>query len=101
MQFNSDLRAQVAIIGHAIFMGANITQYLRPGIDDQAQIFLNWQSGAAIFTSTSPQGTRQVHAISLFKQQPKSDQATVAKLLQTDFADNPTTEQLSQLRGLS
>ena len=101
MQFNSNLRAQVAIIGHAIFTGSNITQYLRPGIDEQAQTFQNWQSGAAIFTQRSPGGARRVLTISLFRQQPKSDQATVAQLLQHDFADNPTTEQFSRDGGVT
>jgi len=101
MQFNSDLKAQVAIIGHALFVGDQVTQYVRPGIDETASTFAKWPSGAAIFTSTTPRGARQVLAIALFKQSPNSDQARVAALLQADFADNPTTRALSQQSGTS
>jgi hypothetical protein len=101
MQYNSDLRAQVAIIGHAIFAGSNVTQYIRPGIDELSQTFAAWRSGAAIFTRPTPEGRRQVLAISLFRLAPNSDQDRVATLLQADFADNPTTEGLSQLTDVS
>lgn len=101
MQYNSDLRAQLAIIGHAIFAGSNVTQYIRPGIDELSQMFVDWHSGAAIFTRRMPDGKRQVLGISLYRQAPNSDQDRVATLLQADFADNPTTESLSQLPGIS
>jgi len=101
MQYNSDLRAQVAIIGHAIFAGATITQYIRPGIDDLSQMFVDWRSGAAIFTRRLPDGKRQVLAISLCRLAPNSDQDRVATLLQADFADNPTTASLSELPGVT
>lgn len=101
MQYNSDLRAQVAIIGHAIFAGSNVTQYIRPGIDELSQTFAAWRSGAAIFTRLTPEGRRQVLAISLYRLAPNSDPNRVAMLLQADFADNPTTEGLSRLPGVS
>ena len=101
MEINSDLRAQAAIIGHAIFADGNVTQYLRPGIDEHAQTFATWQSGAAIFTRRTEKGMRQVLAIALFRQAPGSDQATIARLLQADFADNPTTQALSRQEELS
>ena len=101
MQYNSDLRAQVAIIGHAIFAGSNITQYIRLGIDELSQMFADWRSGAAIFTRRMPDGKRQVLAISLYRLAPNSDQDRAAALLQADFTDNPTTESLSQLPDVS
>lgn len=101
MQYNSDLRAQVAIIGHAVFAGNAVTQYLRPDIIGHVETFADWTSGAAIFTSRTPQGARQVHAISLYKMAPNSDQETVATLLQADFCDEPTTETLSQIPGVT
>lgn len=101
MLYNSDLRAQVAIIGHAIFAGSHVTQYIRPGIDQISQTFAAWRSGAAIFTQLSPEGRRQVLAISLYRLAPNSDQNRAAALLQADFADNPTTGELSRLPGVS
>ena len=101
MQYNSDLRAQVAIIGHALFAGSNVTQYIRPGIDEFAQTFADWRSGAAIFTRRLADGRRQVLAVSLYRAAPNSDQDRIAALLQADFADNPTTEALSRLPGVS
>jgi hypothetical protein len=101
MQYNSDLRAQLAIIGHAIFTGNAMTHYIRPGIDELSQMFADWRSGAAIFTRTGPEGRRQVLAISLYRMASNSDQDRAAKLLQADFADNPTTQSLSELPGVS
>jgi len=101
MQYNSDLRAQVAIIGHAIFTGSTITHYIRPGIDELSQMFADWRSGAAIFTRKEPGGRRQVLAISLYRMASYSDQDRAAALLQADFADNPTTASLSQLPDVS
>lgn len=101
MQYNSDLRAQVAIVGHAVFAGDEITQHLRPDIIGHAETFADWTSGAAIFTSLTPSGKRRVHAISLYKMAPNSDQATVATLLQADFTAEPTTEALSRIPGIT
>jgi len=101
MQFNSDLKAEVAIIGHATFKGSSITQYLRPGIVDHSAIFAAWKSGAGIFTTRSATGARQVQAIALYRFFPKSDPARLAELLQADLADNQTTSAISQLPGLS
>jgi hypothetical protein len=100
MQYNSELRAQVAIVGHAIFKGGRVAQYVRPGIDEMSQLFAGWKSGAGLFTSRTAMGARQVHAIVLFRMEPGSDQATQANLLMADFADNPTTEALSRLPGI-
>lgn len=100
MEFNSDLKAEVAIIGHAIFAGSAITQYLRPDIDNLAATFADWSSGAALFTRRSAQGKRQVEAVVLYKFSPKSDQRRVAELLMHDFASNPTTEAISRTDGV-
>ena len=95
--FNSDYKAQVAIIGHAIFAGGQITHFVRPGIDDIAALFADWKSGAGIFTRQTPEGRRQVTAIALFRQAPQSDQGRVAELLQADFLQDPTTQMISQM----
>ena len=100
MQFNSDLKAEVAIVGHATFKGSSITQYLRPGIVDHSAVFAEWKSGAGIFTTRSPSGSRQVHAVTLYRFSPKSDPARIAELLQADLADNQTTRAVSELPGL-
>jgi hypothetical protein len=101
MQYNSDLQAQVAIIGHAIFTGGTVTHYIRPGIDELSQMFADWRSGAGIFTRKQADGRRQVLAISLYRLSPNSDPDRVASLLQADFVDNPTTASLSQLPAVS
>jgi hypothetical protein len=101
MQYNSDLRAQVAIIGHAVFAGDDIIQHLRPDIIGHAETFADWTSGAAIFTSHTSAGKRRVHAISLYKMAPNSDQETIATLLQADFCTEPTTEALSGIPGIT
>ncbi len=101
MQFNSDLKAQVAIIAHAIFKDGSVTQYLRPEIEDRAATFANWSSGAGIFTTRSAAGARLVQVIALYRFAPNSDQARLAELLQADFADNPTTAPVRDLPGLS
>lgn len=101
MQFNSDLKAEVAIIGHAIFRGGAITQYLRPGVGALADGFADWKSGAALFTRQTPQGKRQVEAVVLYKFSPKSDQQRLAELLMRDFASEATTEALSRAPGIS
>jgi len=101
MQFNTDLKAEVAIIGHAIFAGGAITQYLRPDIDNLAATFADWRSGAALFTRRTAQRKRQVEAVLLYKFAAKSDQQRVAELLMRDFASNPTTEAISRMDGVS
>ena len=100
-QFNTDLKAQAAIIGHAIFQGDKVTQYLRPGIDEIAGNFTSWKSGAGLFMSRTTTGARQVQVVVLYRFAPKSDPARLAELLQADFADNPTTRAISQMPGLS
>ena len=100
-QFNTDLKAQAAIIGHAIFQGGKVAQYLRPGIDDIAANFANWKSGAGIVTTRGAAGARQVQVIVLYRFAPNSDPTRLAELLQADFADNPTTRAISQMPGLS
>ncbi len=94
--FNSDLKAQVAIIGHAIFSGGDVAHFVRPGIKEMAALFDDWQSGAGIFTRRTPEGRRKVVAIVLFRRAPGSDQERVAALLQADFLQDPTTELISQ-----
>jgi len=100
MKFNTDLQAQVAIIGHAIFNGDTIKQFVRPGIDDQVAMFANWGSGAAIFTRVSPEGRRQVKVITLYRLAPNSDQRRLAELLMLDFADNPTTGDIGRTENI-
>jgi len=100
-QFNTDLKAQAAIVGHAIFQGGKVTQYLRPGIDEMAASFAGWKSGAGLFTVRSPAGARQVQVILLYRFSPNSDPTRLAELLQADFADNPTTRAISQMSGLT
>ena len=101
MQYNSELRAQVAIVGHAIFKGGRVAHYVRPGVDEMSQLFAGWKSGAGLFTSHTATGARQVHGIVLYRLEPGSDQATLANLLMADFSDNPTTEALSRLPGIT
>ena len=96
MRFNSDLKAQVAIVGHAVFKDGAITSYLRPGIDERAATFATWDSGAAIYTRRTPDGRRQVVSIALHRLAPNSDQKRVAELLLLDFADNPTTAEIGR-----
>jgi hypothetical protein len=101
MQYNSDLKAQVAIVGHAVFAGDHITHFVRPGINELAASFSSWISGAGLFTRRAPDGKRQVVAITLFRQAPNSDQQRVAMLLQADFAQDPTTEALGGQPGIT
>lgn len=101
MQFNSDLKAEIAVIGHAIFRGGAVTQYLRPGVGALAEGFADWKSGAALFTRQAPQGKRQVEAVVLYKFAPKSDQQRLAELLMRDFASESTTAAISRTPGVS